>query len=155
MIKPDEAYRRIEWKTLILIGSMLAFGQAMVTTGAAEFLAQTISHLPGAETSTGLLSYFFLFAVLLTQPMSNQASAAVLVPIALQTALLQGYDPRPFAIIIALAASCSFITPLEPASVLIYSAGRYRFMDFVRVGGLLTVLIYFMAITLVPVIWPV
>jgi di/tricarboxylate transporter len=87
--------------------------------------------------------------------MSNQAAAAVLLPIALQTATLLNYNPRPFAITIALAASTSFITPLEPASVIVYSAGRYKFIDFIRVGGLLTVIIFAVVITLVPMIWDV
>lgn len=154
-ITPEEAYRRIEWKTLILIGSMLAFGQAMIQTGTADYLAQWITTLPGIESPFFLLSLFFFLSVILTQPLSNQATAAVLIPIAIQTALLVGHDPRPYAIMIALAASCSFITPLEPASVIVYSAGRYRFMDFIRVGGLLTIIIYVVAIVLVPLIWQV
>jgi di/tricarboxylate transporter len=152
-ISPEEAYRRIEWKTLILIGSMLAFGKAMQTTGTADFLAQWIVQLPGIENPIWMLTLFFLVAMILTQPMSNQAAAAVLIPIAIQTALLLGFNPRPFAIMIAVAASASFITPLEPACVLVYSAGRYRFMDFIRVGGLLTVIVYAIAITLIPMLW--
>jgi di/tricarboxylate transporter len=153
-ITPEEAYRNIEWKTLILIGSMLAFGQAMQETGAADFLARLIVQLPGIESPIWLLSLFFLLAMILTQPMSNQAAAAILVPIAIQTALLLGFNPRPFAVMIALAASASFITPLEPACVIVYSAGRYKFMDFLRVGGLLTLIVYGVAIILVPMIWP-
>ena len=152
-ITPEVAYRNIEWKTIILIGSMLAFGQAMQETGTADFLAQLIVRLPGIDSPVWLLSLFFLFGMILTQPLSNQASAAVLIPIAIQTALLLGYNPRPFAIMIALAASASFITPLEPACVLVYSAGRYKFMDFIRVGGLLTIVVYVIAIILVPLIW--
>lgn len=154
-ITPEEAYHSIEWKTLILIGSMLAFGRAMQETGAADFLAEFIVQLPGTESPLWLLSLFFLLAMVLTQPMSNQAAAAILVPIAVQTALLLGFNPRPFAVMIALAASASFITPLEPACVIVYSAGRYRFMDFLRVGGLLTLVVYAVAIILVPSLWPI
>lgn len=154
-ITPEEAYRRIEWKTLILIGSMLAFGKAMIETGTADYLANLILKLPGIESPLVLLSVFFFISVVLTQVMSNQAAAAVLVPIAIQTALLIGQDPRLLAIMIAVAASCSFITPLEPASVIVYSAGRYHFTDFIRVGGILTVIVYLIAITLVPIIWEV
>ena len=152
-ITPEVAYRNIEWKTIILIGSMLAFGQAMEETGTADFLANVIVQLPGTDSPVWLLSLFFLLGMILTQPLSNQASAAVLIPIAIQTAILLGYNPRPFAIMIALAASASFITPLEPACVLVYSAGRYKFMDFIRVGGLLTIIVYVIAIALVPMIW--
>ncbi len=153
-ITPELAYRNIEWRTIILIGSMLAFGQAMQTTGTADFLADLIVRLPGVDSPLWMLSVFFFAALILTQPMSNQAAAAVLIPIAIQTALLLNYNPRPFAIIIAVAASASFITPLEPACVLIYSAGRYKFMDFIRVGGIMSLLVYAIAILLVPLIWP-
>lgn len=152
-ITPEIAYRNIEWKTLILIGSMLAFGKAMQETGTADFIADLIVNLPGIESPIILLSLFFFLAMVLTQPMSNQAAAAIIIPIAIQTATVLGYNPRPFAIIIALAASASFITPLEPACVLVYSAGRYKFMDFIRVGGILTVIVYLVAIVLVPAIW--
>ncbi|MBN1564011.1 MAG: SLC13 family permease [Anaerolineae bacterium] len=154
-ITPEEAYRNIQWKTIILIGSMLAFGQAMQTTGTADYLAAHIIDLPITGSPVLLLATFFALAVILTQPMSNQAAAAVLIPIALQTATRLGYDPRPFAITIALAASASFITPLEPASVIVYNAGRYKFMDFIRVGGLLTVIIFVIVITLVPLLWAI
>jgi di/tricarboxylate transporter len=65
-----------------------------------------------------------------------------------------GLNPRTFAVMIAVGASCSFITPLEPACLMVYGPGRYRFLDFVKVGSLLTVLVYVIAILLVPVIWP-
>jgi di/tricarboxylate transporter len=151
-ITPEVAYRNIEWKTIILIGSMLAFGQAMLQTGTADFLAQQIVQLPGADSPIGLLSFFFVLGVILTQPMSNQAVAAILVPIAIQSAHLLQFDPRPFAIMIAVAASTSFITPLEPACVIVYGAGKYKFADFPRVGFPLTVLIYLVAIVLVPLV---
>lgn len=152
-ITPEEAYRNIQWKTIILIGSMLAFGRAMQLTGTADYLADLIISLPLKDSPIMLLAMFFGLAVILTQPMSNQAAAAVLIPIALQTAALLNYNPRPFAITIALAASTSFITPLEPASVIVYSAGRYKFIDFIRVGGLLTLLIFVMVMVLVPLLW--
>jgi di/tricarboxylate transporter len=152
-ITPEIAYRHIEWKLLILIGSMLAFGQAMQSSGSADFLAQMLVQLPFADNPIVLLGLFFVLAVILTQPMSNQAAAAVLLPIAIQTALLMGFNPRPFAIMIAIAATTSFITPLEPACLLIYGAGRYRFMDFVRVGGLLSLLVFVVAMVLVPLLW--
>ncbi len=152
-ITPEEAYRRIAWQTIIMIGSMLAFGRAMQQTGTADYLAERIIELPITGSPVMLVAVFFVLAVLLTQPMSNQAAAAVLVPIALQTATLLDYNPRPFAITIALAASVSFITPLEPASIIVYNAGRYRFIDFIRVGGPLTVVIFVVVITLVPLLW--
>jgi len=87
--------------------------------------------------------------------MSNQASAAVVLPVALRTATQMGLNPRSFAIIIALAASSSFLTPLEPACLLVYGPGRYKFFDFVKVGLPLTILIAGVCLGLVLVLWPV
>jgi di/tricarboxylate transporter len=86
--------------------------------------------------------------------MSNQAAAVVVFPVAIQTALQLGLNPRTFAIMIAVAASTSFITPLEPACLLVYGLGRYRFLDFIKVGSLLTIFVYLVAIWLVPILWP-
>lgn len=153
-ITPQEAYRRVEWTIIILIGSMLALGVAMERTGAAEYLASLVVQYAGGLGGIGLLSAFFLLAVILTQPMSNQAAAIVLLPVAIQTANQLGLNPRTFAMMIAVAASCSYITPLEPACLMVYAPGRYRFVDFVKVGALLTVAIYGIAIILVPMVWP-
>ena len=154
-ITPEEAYSQISWKALIVIASMLSLGVAMQTTGTAEFLAAQIVAAMGSASPPLLLTGFFALTVLLTQPMSNQAAAAVVVPIALQTAGHLNLNPRSFAIMIALAASCSFLTPLEPSCLLVYGPGRYQFRDFAKVGLPLTVLIYAIAITMVPLFWPV
>lgn len=153
-ITPEEAYREVEWKALILIGSMLALGAAMQHTGTASFLAEQIVAFSSDSNPLWLLSGFFLLAVLLTQPMSNQAAAVVVVPVAVQTALQLGLNPRTFAVMIAVAASTSYLTPLEPSCLMVYGPGRYRFVDFLKVGGLLTILIYLLAILLVPMVWP-
>ncbi len=153
-ISPDTAFHAIEWKALIVIGSMLALGSAMEYTGTAEFLASWIIGLVPPSNALGLLTMFFALTMLLTQPMSNQAAAVIVLPIALETAAQLGLNPRTFAIMIAVGASCSFITPLEPACLMVYGPGRYKFMDFVKVGSVLTVLIYLIAILLVPRFWP-
>jgi di/tricarboxylate transporter len=153
-IAPDRAYREMEWKALIVIGSMLALGAAMEQSGAAAYLAAQIAALAEYVHPVGLLSAFFVLALLLTQPMSNQAAAVVVVPVAMQTATQLGLNPRTFAVMIAVGASCSFITPLEPACLIVYGPGRYRFTDFVKVGAGLTLLVYGIAIALVPAIWP-
>jgi di/tricarboxylate transporter len=154
-ITPEEAYREVEWKAIILIGSMLALGGAMEATGTAKFFAAQIVAFAGGANPAWLLTAFFVLTVLLTQPMSNQAAAVVIVPVAIQTALQLNLNPRTFAMMIAVAASCSYLTPLEPSCLMVYGPGRYRFMDFLKVGSLLTVLIYLIAIMLVPMVWPV
>lgn len=152
-LTPEEAYREVEWKVLILIGSMLALGAAMERTGTAKFLAAHIVDLAGSAGPLWLLTGFFWLTVLLTQPMSNQAAAVVVVPVAIQTALQLGLNPRAFAMMIAVAASTSYMTPLEPSCLMVYGPGRYRFSDFLKVGSLLTFLIYGVAILLVHRVW--
>lgn len=153
-ITPQEAYNEVEWRALILIGSMLAFGAAMEYTGTARFLAGEIVSLLGGLNPLYLVGGFFFLTVLLTQPMSNQAAAVVVFPVAIQTAIQLGLNPRAFAIMIAVAASTSYITPLEPACLLVYGLGHYRFLDFIKVGSLLTILVFITAMILVPMIWP-
>lgn len=153
-ITPEEAYQRVEWKLLIFIGSVLAIGAAMERTGTAAFLAHRIVALMRGADPVWLLSAFFALTLALTQPMSNQAAAVVVLPVAIQAALALNLDPRPFAVMVAVAASASFLTPLEPATLMVYGPGRYRFFDFFRVGLPLTVIIYGLAIVIVPRLWP-
>ena len=154
-LSPDEAYRQVEWKALILIGSLLSLGVAMEATGTGKYLAQQIIAVVGANEPYRLLTCFFLLTVALTQPMSNQAAALVVLPIAWQAGVELGGDPRGFAMMVAVAASTSYLTPLEPACLMVYGPGKYQFSDFARVGLPLTFLIYVIAIILVPWIWPV
>jgi di/tricarboxylate transporter len=86
--------------------------------------------------------------------MAHQAAAVVILPVAMQTAVQLGLNPRTFAMMIALAASTSYLTPLEPSCLMVYGLGRYRFSDFLKVGSILTVLIYLISIFLVPLVWP-
>jgi di/tricarboxylate transporter len=149
----EEVYRQIDWRLLILIGAMTGFGQAMVNTGADKFLANVIVTATGSLGVRGVLAGFFVLTVALSQPLSNAAAALTIVPIALATAERLGVNPRTFAVVVTLAASASFITPLEPSSVLVYPAGRYRFSDFIKVGGLLTLIVMAILLLMVPMIW--
>lgn len=153
-VTPEEAYREVEWKAIILIACMLALGAAMEKTGTAGFLASLIARWSADIGPLWLLGGFFVLTVLLTQPMSNQAAAVIMVPIAIRTALELGLNPRTFAMMIAVAASCSYLTPLEPACVMVYGPGGYRFRDFFKIGSILTILIFILALVLVPRVWP-
>ena len=97
-----------------------------------------------------MLAGFFLLTVFMTQPMSNQAAALVVLPVAIKTAVALGLNPRTFIIAVTFAASFSFITPLEPACVLVYTPGRYRFMDFVKIGTILTILVFIVSMLVGP-----
>jgi di/tricarboxylate transporter len=153
-ISSTEAYREVEWKAVILIASMLSLGVAMEQTGAAQYLAAKIVLWTSGVSPLAVLGAFFFLTVLLTQPMSNQAAAIVVLPVAMATAYQLQLNPRTFAMMIAVAASCSYLTPLEPACLMVYGPGRYRFRDFARVGVPLTLLIFAIAIILVPRFWP-
>jgi len=153
-ITPEEAYDRVNWQVLFLIGGMLALGNAVQDSGTAAFLAQSIVTVTDGMHVYWLLGGFFVLTMLLSQPMSNQAAAAVVVPVAIQTAAQLGYDPRSFAVMIALGASCSFLTPLEPACMMVYGPGNYRFTDFLKAGLPLTIIIFIITLLMVPHIWP-
>ena len=153
-ISTTKAYAAIDWRLLILIGGMTAFGTAMENSGAADFLAQGIVDLMGPMGKIAVLGGFVLLTVVLTQPMSNAAAALVVVPVALKAAAEMNADPRAFAIGIMLAASISMVTPFEPACILVYSPGKYHFWDFIKVGTPLTILLVLVIILLVPVFWP-
>lgn len=153
-ITVERAYEFIDWRLLILIGGMTAFGIAMDKTGAAKFLAELIV---GGLQPLGIMAVlvgFFVLTIVLTQPMSNAAAALVVLPVAMQTATLLGADPRTFAIGIMLAASVSFITPFEPSCILVYGPGKYRFADFVKVGAGMTFVLTIVVIIMLPLLWP-
>jgi di/tricarboxylate transporter len=153
-LRMSEIYEIIDWRLLILIACMMSFGVAMEKTGADQYLAGLIVRATGHYGPMAVLAGFFLMTVALTQPMSNQAAALVMLPISVKTAIALGLNPRTFAITVTYAASCSFLTPLEPACVLVYTPGRYSFLDFVKVGSILTIAVFAIVIWLVPVFWP-
>jgi di/tricarboxylate transporter len=153
-IRYREMYSLIDFRLLVLIACMMSFGVAMEKTGADTFLAGYVQNYLGQYGATPVLAGFFLLTVALTQPMSNQAAALVVLPIAVKAAVALGLNPRTFIVGVTYAASFSFITPLEPACVLVYTPGRYRFLDFVKVGAILTVIVFVVAIYLVPIVWP-
>lgn len=152
-IRYSELYSLIDFRLLVLIACMISFGTAMEKTGADIYLAGLIKTYFEQYGSTAVLAGFFALTVFLTQPMSNQAAALVVVPVAVQTAALLGLNPRTFAVAVTYAASFSFITPLEPACILVYTPGRYKFMDFVKVGTILTIIVFIVSIFLVPIFW--
>jgi di/tricarboxylate transporter len=153
-LRMSEVYEIIDWRLLILIACMISFGLAMEKTRADQYLADLIVQGTGQYGPLAVLAGFFAMTVALTQPMSNQAAALVMLPIAIKTAVALGLNPRTFAVTVTYAASCSFLTPLEPACVLVYTPGRYRFLDFVKVGTVLTAAVFAIVIWLVPMFWP-
>ncbi len=152
-VTPDRAYELIEWRLLILIAGMTAFGTAMDKTGAASLLGQWLSAALMPLGPHAMLLGLSLLTVILTQPMSNAAAALVMLPVALEVGTQLDLNTRMLSFLIMLSASVSLITPLEPACILVYSPGRYRFMDFVRCGVPLTLLMVIIIVILCPMVW--
>lgn len=145
---------RVDWRVVLLIGSMMALGLAMEVSGAGKFLGQRVAELGDYGGPRTVLVALMLLTIILSAPMSNQAAALVVLPVALNAATQLGVDMRPFAMGVTLAASCSFITPLEPSCVLVYGPGHYRFTDFFRLGTPLTALLLCVLTVAVPWVWP-
>ncbi len=145
---------RVDWRVVLLIGSMMSLGVAMEKSGAAAMLGEGVSQMVGTVGVRGVLAGLMILTILLSAPMSNQAAALVVLPVAISAAETLGVDARTFAIGIALAASCSFITPLEPSCVLVYGPGHYRFTDFFRLGTPLTLVSLLLLTVAVPFVWP-
>ncbi len=150
----EEAYKSVDWRLIVLIAGMTAFGTALEKTGGARFLAEQVVSLLESGGPLLVLAGFMAVTAVLTQPMSNAAAALVVLPVAMAAARDLHADPRSFAIGVMLAASVSLVTPFEPSCLLVYGPGRYRFSDFVRVGGPLTVLLLLLLLALVPQFWP-
>jgi di/tricarboxylate transporter len=153
-VRHAEMYSLIDFRLLVMIACMMSFGVAMEKSGADIFLASYVQNYFGHFGPTAVLAGFFLLTVMLTQPMSNQAAALVVLPVAVKAAVALGLNPRTFIVGITYAASFSFITPLEPACVLVYTPGHYRFLDFVKIGSILTLIVFVVSIYLVPKFWP-
>lgn len=145
---------RVDWRVVLLIGSMMALGAAMDESGAGRWVGGMLVPLAAYVGPRGVLVALMLLTIVLSAPMSNQAAALVLLPVAVSTAQQLGLDPRPFAIGICLSASFSFVTPLEPSCVLVYGPGRYRFVDFVRMGAPLTAALLVLLAIAIPLRWP-
>jgi len=146
---------RVDWRVVIMIGALLTLGLAMERSGAGELIARSLM-LPLAHAlgPHGTLLLQMVLTIVLSVPMSNQAAALIMLPIGIHTATSMGLDPRTFAIGTCLAASCSFVTPFEPAAALVYGPGRYRVTDFLRVGTPTTLVTLALLTIGVPLVWP-
>jgi di/tricarboxylate transporter len=145
---------RVDWRVVLLIGSMMALGVAMEVSGAGRYLGGMVAQLGAYGGPRLVLTLLMVLTILLSAPMSNQAAALVVLPVAVSAAAQLGVDARPFAMGVTLAASCSFITPLEPSCVLVYGPGHYRFTDFFRLGTPLTAVMVAFLVFAVPALWP-
>ena len=150
-----QAYLAVDWRIVILIGGTLALGTAMEKTGTANAIADSLVAWSGALGPVALIAVLYLLTLGMTELMSNNATAALLTPIAISIAHQGGWDPRPFAFCVAFAASCSFLTPIGyQTNTMVYGPGGYRFTDYFKVGVWLSLLNWLAATLLIPRIWP-
>ena len=159
-LKPRQAYASVDWGLLFLIYSTLALGVSMESTGTAQFVAGNLAtfateFVPVDWKPLILLAAIFVITSVITELLSNNATVVLMMPIALGIATELGLDPRPFAIAITIAASASFATPIGyQTNTYVYSAGGYKFSDFIRIGLPLNIFYFLGAVAIIPMVWP-
>ena len=147
----QEVYKAINWKIIFMISGTMALGIALEKTGTAKLFAEEIINLVGAWGPVAIVSALFLLTSLLTELISNAASAVLLAPIAISAAQVIGIDPKPLLLTIMFAASASFMTPVGyQTNTMIYAAGNYKYTDFFRVGTPLNLLFWILVSILIP-----
>jgi len=151
----EEAYRQIEWKAVFLIAGMLPLGTALDQTGAAKLIADGVVALVGPLGPKGVMLGLVALTFLATCFVPTAALVVLMAPIALSTSINMGISPYGLMMAIAMAASASFMTPVShPANILVMGPGGYRFTDYLKIGGLLTLVILVVLMVVLPFFWP-
>ena len=151
----EDVYDAIDWRIIILMAGLIPLGVAMSESGAAQFLVENSVGLVSQHGPLVVLAVMYLMALLLTEFMSNAAAAVLLTPIGVSTAKMMEVDATPFLIAVMFAASTSFSTPVGyQTNTMVYGAGGYRFIDFVKVGLPLNLIFWVLGVIFIPVFWP-
>jgi len=154
-VSSGEARRSIEWQVLITIAAAFGVGAALENSGAVATIAGGLVESTKTWGPIAILAVFYLLGSVLTELITNNAAAVLLFPFCLEAARLYGVSPRPFLMALVLAASASFMTPIGyQTNMMVYGPGGYRFADFLRVGIPLNLLLWPIAMLLIPVFWP-
>ena len=155
-LKEKEAYAGIDWVTIFLFAGMLSVATAMDKTGAGKLIADTVVGMMGEHPNPIILcAVLYLISNVLTQFMSNTASAALLAPIGISIAQSIGADPKPVLMSIGIAASMAFATPMAtPPNTLVLGPGGFSFNDYVKVGVPLCIITFIVSVIIIPIFWP-
>ncbi len=153
VLRSHEIYTIIDWKILIFIGAVLSLGSGMVGSGAADKLGAIIYNIFSDSPTIYIRGFFFILTAIMTSLLSNQATAVVMIPLAISSANLLNLPPMSLIMTVTIAASCCFITPFEPAFMLVYGPGGYKFKDFFKLGFPLVILGLIVTLFFVPLFW--
>ena len=155
-LKEKEAYAGIDWVTIFLFAGMLSVATAMDKTGAGKLIADTVVGMMGSNPNPYVLTaVLFLISNILTQFMSNTASAALLAPIGISIAQSIGCDPKPVLMALGIAASMAFATPMAtPPNTLVLGPGGFSFNDYVKVGVPMCLISWIACVIIIPIFWP-
>ncbi|MCW8915384.1 MAG: SLC13 family permease [Magnetovibrio sp.] len=149
----DEAYRAVSWKTVFLLASLIPLGLAVETSGTAAYIAERTLNLLGGMPTWGIQAAVAVLATFFTLVMSNVGATVLLVPLAVNIAIGAGADPALFALTVAIATSNSFLIPTHQVNALIMGPGGYRVPDFMKAGGIMTVLFLVVSLTVLNLIF--
>ncbi len=150
----DEGYKAVNWKIIFLLAGIIPLGIAMTNTGTINLLADGIVKMSGNVPPIVLLGLFYLITTLLTQIISNNASVVVMVPLGLSVSATLGLNPFAFVAAVMFAASTSFLTPIGyQTNTMVYTAGNYKFTDFLKIGAPLNLILLFTSTYLITLIW--
>lgn len=155
VLKADQAYKSIDWKVILMLAGILSMGTALEKTGGSELLGRLIVEGVGDYGPRVVLSALFAITFMMTNVMSNNATAALLAPIAISVASALEVDSRPLLMAVTFAASLSFMTPMGyQTNTMVYSPGNYRFKDYLIVGTPLNLIFWIVATLLIPILFP-
>jgi di/tricarboxylate transporter len=154
VLSVDQAYRSVNWTTVILVGAMTPLSAAMAETGAAQLLADKLVSVVGEAGPHALLAGLFILTAVLGQLISNTATALIIIPIAVAAALELGISPQPVMMSVCVAAAASFLTPVAtPVNLMIMGPGGYKFSDYWKIGIVCMAWFFVLAVFFVPMIW--
>ncbi|EIX9125147.1 SLC13 family permease [Klebsiella pneumoniae] len=154
-INAESAYKAIHWPSIILIVGMMPFALALQKTGGVDLVVKGLMDVAGGEGPYLMLGCLFMMCAAIGLFISNTATAVLMAPIALAAAKSMGVSPYPFAMVVAMAASAAFMTPVSsPVNTLVLGPGKYSFSDFVKIGVPFTILVMVLCVLLIPVLFP-